>query len=286
MKLLAVLLLLGVFAHSHALVRVPLYRMRRPIEKIWDMGLTRDVVQWKYSSKEPKKVGDTPEPLTDYMDAQYYGVIGIGTPPQNFTVVFDTGSSNLWVPSSQCSLLDIACRIHHRYDHTKSSTYVKNGETFSIRYGSGSLTGFLSEDTVTIAGLQVKNQIFAEATKQPGLTFIAAKFDGILGMAFPSISVDHVTPVFQNMVAEHLVANPVFGFWLNRNENGTTGGELLLGGTDPNHIVGSLSYVPLSNQTYWEFKMDGYVEEMGEVETIGDVDIRWKSAASYPGLLS
>ena len=67
-----------------------------------------------------------------------------------------------------------------------------------------------------IAGLQVKNQIFAEATKQPGLTFIAAKFDGILGMAFPSISVDHVTPVFQNMVAEHLVANPVFGFWLNR----------------------------------------------------------------------
>jgi len=47
--------------------------MRRPIEKIWDMGLTRDMVQWKYSSKEPKNVGEAPEPLTDYMDVSGEG---------------------------------------------------------------------------------------------------------------------------------------------------------------------------------------------------------------------
>lgn len=62
----------------------------------------------------------------------------------------------------------------------------------------------------------MKNQLFAEATKQPGISFIAAKFDGILGMAFSSISVNGIIPVFQSMVEQKLITSPVFGFWLDR----------------------------------------------------------------------
>ena len=67
-----------------------------------------------------------------------------------------------------------------------------------------------------LSGYSVKNQIFGEATKQPGSTFVDDMFDGILGMAWPELAVDKVTPVFQNMVKQKLVPKPVFGFYLNR----------------------------------------------------------------------
>jgi len=204
----------------------------------------------------PVKYGAaSPIPLTDTGNAQYYGTVTIGTPPQSFKVIFDTGSSNLWVPSSKCPWTVPACDLHAKYYADKSHTYVANGTKFAIQYGSGSMTGFLSQDTLIFGGLSITGQVFAEATALPGITFAVAQFDGLLGMAFQSISVDGVVPPWYNIVNRKLVPNPVFSFWLSKTP-GASGGELLLGGTDPNYYTGTPVYVPLTNQTYWQFKMD------------------------------
>merc|ERR1719486_1291109 len=60
-------------------------------------------------------LGADPVVITDYSDAQYYGELSVGTPPQTFKVIFDTGSSNLWVPSSETSIIHF--NPHTKYDH-------------------------------------------------------------------------------------------------------------------------------------------------------------------------
>jgi len=197
------------------------------------------------------------EPITNYLDAQYYGPIEIGTPKQTFNVIFDTGSSNLWIPSITCKFTEIACRRHNRYDSKKSSTAVANGTHFEIRYGSGSMEGFVSQDTVCVADVCVKDQLFAEATHEPGIAFLAAKFDGILGMGFYSISVNGIPTPFDMMVEQGLVEDSKFSFWLNRNPDDPVGGFLVLGGSDPDLYEGEMHYVDLSATTYWQVSMAG-----------------------------
>ncbi|XP_041075072.1 cathepsin D-like [Polyodon spathula] len=261
MKFSYIILFAAFIATTNAIVRIPLQKFRSLRRTLSDAGrsvegLVSEEHNLKYNLDFPSRDGPTPETLKNYLDAQYYGEIGIGTPPQLFTVVFDTGSSNLWVPSIHCSLTDIACLLHHKYNSAKSSTYVKNGAAFSIQYGSGSLSGFLSQDTCKIGDISVDGQVFGEAIKQPGVAFIAAKFDGILGMAYPKIAVDEVTPVFDNIMSQKKVEKNVFSFYLNRNPDTQPGGELLLGGTDPKYYTGEFNYLNITRQAYWQIHMD------------------------------
>ncbi|KAK2833734.1 hypothetical protein Q5P01_017623 [Channa striata] len=248
-------------AQSVAVIRIPLHKTRSVRRQLCDSGLSVEELRALARRTGQLQAADSPEPpvesLTNFMDAQYYGKISIGTPPQDFTVLFDTGSSNLWVPSIHCSFFDIACWLHHRYNSNKSSTYVKNGTDFSIQYGRGSLSGFISEDVVSIAGLSIPGQQFAEAVKQPGLTFAVARFDGVLGMAYPSISVAAVTPVFDKAMAAKLLPQNIFSFYISRDPKASVGGELMLGGTDPQHYSGDLHYVNVTRKAYWQITMNG-----------------------------
>ena len=208
----------------------------------------------KLLAKEDSLPQPEPEPLSNYMDAQYYGEIGLGTPAQSFKVIFDTGSSNLWVPSKKC--YSLPCWTHKTYNSKKSSTYKEDGRALEITYGSGSMKGFLSTDSLSLAGVKVAGQTFGEATSLPGVTFVAAKFDGLLGMGFQTISQDNVVTPFQNMLSQKLILEPVFSFYLNRDQQSSPGGEIIFGGIDTAYVDGEITYTPVTHEAYWQFKMD------------------------------
>ncbi|XP_054027916.1 pepsin A-5 [Dryobates pubescens] len=194
------------------------------------------------------------EPLQNYMDVSYFGTISIGTPGQDFTVIFDTGSSNLWVPSIYCT--SQACSNHNRFNPAASSTFVGTNDSVSIAYGTGSMTGVLGYDTVTVADIKVLNQIFGLTETEPGDFFYYSPFDGILGLAFPSIASSGATPVFDNMMAENLVPRDLFSVYLS--SNGASGSFVLFGAIDYSYTPNGISWIPLSAETYWQVTMDSF----------------------------
>ncbi|KAI9207844.1 aspartic peptidase domain-containing protein [Polychytrium aggregatum] len=212
-------------------------------------------------------------PLTNFMNAQYFGEIGIGTPPQTFTVVFDTGSSNLWVPSTRCS--SIACWLHRRYDASKSQSYKANGTEFAIQYGTGALEGIISHDILTLGDLQIP-QDFGESVKEPGITFAVGRFDGILGLGYDNIAVKRVVPPFYNLVNAHLLDTPIFGVYMSNNQ-GDDGGEIVFGAVNHDHYQGAITWAPIVRKGYWEVALQG-VEING-----ARIDVVAKSAAIDTG---
>lgn len=236
------------------IVRVPIKKYENFRKTHKNVQAELNVLRTKYHLPQSRALNI--EQLSNEINMSYYGAISIGTPPQDFEILFDTGSSNLWVPSAKCFILDTACHKHNRYYSVKSSTYVNNGKSFSIQYGSGSLTGFLSQDTVTVNGLAITGQVFAEATSEPGTSFVNSNFDGIMGMAYQSLAEDDVVPPFYNMFSQGLVDADLFSFYLSRAGTSTTaGGELILGGIDSTYYTGTLTYVPVSTQGYWQFEV-------------------------------
>jgi saccharopepsin len=224
-------------------------------------------------------------PVSNFLNAQYFSEITIGTPPQTFKVVLDTGSSNLWVPSQQCG--SIACYLHTKYDSSSSSTYKKNGTAFEIRYGSGSLSGFVSEDVMTIGDLKIKNQIFAEATEEPGLAFAFGRFDGILGLGYDTISVNKIPPPFYNMVEQGLLDEPVFAFYLGDTNNGEES-EVIFGGIDESHYTGKLTTIPLRRKAYWEVDLDAITlgDATAELDNTGVILDTGTSLIALPSTLA
>ncbi|KAI0094230.1 acid protease [Irpex rosettiformis] len=187
------------------------------------------------------------EPLTDELnDLEWAGTISIGTPGQSFLIDFDTGSSDLWVPSSSCT--SSTCSGKDKYTASASSTSVRRSGTFSIQYGDGStVSGPIYTDTVSVASLSVTGQYFSPVTTLSS-SFANDPIDGIFGLAYPAISNLGQNPPFNTAINQGKVTAGVFGFKL-----ASTGSNLYLGGTDTTKYSGSVEYHSIDTSTgFWQ----------------------------------
>ncbi|XP_040837792.1 pepsin-3-like [Ochotona curzoniae] len=219
------LLLLSLLALSECIVhKVPLVKKKSLRKNLIEKGLLKDYLKThtlnrasKYFPKDVFASGST-ESLENYLDTEYFGTISIGTPAQDFTVIFDTGSSNLWVPSTYCS--SAACSVHNQFNPDDSSTFEATSETISITYGTGSMTGILGYDTVNVGGIEDTNQIFGLSESEPGSFLYYAPLDGILDI------------------------------------DDESGSVVMFGGIDSSYYTGSLNWVPVSYEGYWQITVD------------------------------
>ncbi|KAI1315953.1 hypothetical protein EDD11_010591 [Mortierella claussenii] len=188
-------------------------------------------------------------------DVEYYGSVSVGSPAQVFKLDFDTGSSDIWFPSSTCNTS--ACKAHSRFNSAKSSTYKKDGRPWKISYGDhSSSSGILGSDIVSVGGVSVR-QTIGLATSESA-QFAKGVEDGLFGLGFNTIeSVPGVKTFLDNAIASGALAKPVVSVFLpSYRKNGGVGGQYLFGGIDSTKYTGDLTYINVSQQGYWQIPMD------------------------------
>ncbi|XP_050422762.1 uncharacterized protein LOC126834694 [Adelges cooleyi] len=203
-----------------------------------------------------KKNPPTNENITlfKYLDSEYYAQVRVGKPGQIFNVIFDTTWGDMWIPSKLCSSkVDPICAHKTKYDPDESSTNIPiNSEPFNV---SG-LIGNLTCDTVRLAHLNVSDLVFAEIRQFPNISDYRTMYaDGIIGLGYNNLAQIDSVPFFYKLLQDRKIEKPIFSLYLNRDITTKKGGIIFLGGIEPKHIDGAMTYVPVTKKGYWQFQM-------------------------------
>jgi len=249
-------------------------------------------------AQKPSLDGDHPRsarslvvsaPLNEYWLGYWTGVIGVGTPAQLFNVFFDTGSANLWVMDSSCGS---NCSGHSPlFQSSHSSSYSRNGQSFSFGYGTGTATGFFGSDTWTLQGgsgsssLAIGGIPIGQATTQ---TFDGFPIEGILGLAWQGAAVGNEFQPVQWAMQNGVFTQSLFTAYLatNPNSNGQTGGQITFGALDTTHCGAVKGYAPLLSLDYWHFNISAVgaasswfsIAEQGALSDTGTTNIAGPTA--------
>lgn len=231
-------------------------------EGVLDLGLGASATADGASSASEEGVRAVPSPrgvsrLRDLFSTEYAGPLGVGTrrgeAEVELSVIFDTGSSDLWVASELCSSRACTSEGRHRFNHRRSETFRAAGKgragTVHTTYGSGTLAGKLGFDDVRVGPLMARDQELGLISEELGSAFETLPFEGIVGLGFPGLALEPNMSLFDNLAAQCRLERFQFAFYLHRDPS--LGGGVLWGGVDRRLYNGTLQWFPVVEQLYW-----------------------------------
>ncbi|TCD66301.1 hypothetical protein EIP91_001547 [Steccherinum ochraceum] len=226
----------------------------------------RDRYGYGSTAKKMKRQGQTVgiPTINQKQDSSYLGEVTVGTPGQNFKLVLDTGSSDLWVAASGCAGCDSSTPT---FDSTKSSSISaaggQSGGDITIHYGSGQVSGQVAQDTVSMGGFTNTAQtLLVASTLSDGL--LDGDASGIMGLAFEALASTQSTPFWQQLVNANQLSSPEMAFWLTREiddrnaQDDEPGGVFTLGGTNSSLFTGNIEFINMpsgTQPTFWLLEM-------------------------------
>merc|ERR1719446_1350751 len=182
-------------------------------------------------------------------------------------VVFDTGSTNIWVASDLCEYGPCSKPGRKRYNHTRSLsfTYPKKPTQLTVEFGTGKLVGPTGVDDFHIGPFSVFQQTFGMIQSQNGSVFEDVPFEGILGLAFPSMSANRVKPFFDTVIDAKSLQHNEFAFYFSKDIR--AGNALFWGGVDPAFYEGKIEYFPVTDPYYWALDLHSF--KIGDETLLG-----------------
>jgi len=186
----------------------------------------------------------------------YFGTVWIGTPPQSFEVVFDSGSGNLVVPSTDCD--SEACVAHNRYDQHASlsarriscASAEDSADNLSVAFGTGEIRGKCVKEQVCIGSVCHSGDLISASylSKAP---FESFDFDGVLGLSLPEMSHAIGFNTMESLKMTQQLHQTIFAAFLSNSDSEVS--EVTFGSINTDHMASDLHWVPISRNTgYWE----------------------------------
>lgn len=202
----------------------------------------------------------------------YFGHIKVGSQHDDFTVVFDTGSGHLILPSIRCDTP--TCRIHHRFNHSASSSAQdvthhgklktnssKRHDEVTIAFGTGQVRGDFVQDDVCLGdGLSTTHcanlRIVVAKDMSPD-PFGLFGFDGVMGLGLSKLALNRNFNLLGMMSEQNREFLPQFSVFLDHQDNDNS--HISFGGHDPAKALDLMAWVPVALEElgYWQVHLKG-----------------------------